>query len=368
MHQALHPLKILIVGPVPPPAGGMANQTYLLEQFLRASGNDVEMIAVNAPYKPHWVGRIPGLRALFRLIPYCITLYRGTRSADVVHVMANSGWSWHLFAVPAIWIGHWLHKPLLVNYRGGHAERFFASSWHIVEPSLMKATGILVPSTYLQDIFKKYGKKAEIIPNILDDSRFYPRQAERPEGPIRFIITRNLEAIYDVATAIRCAAILKADYPDLILEIAGSGPEQSALERLCEELQLTENVIFRGRLNLDEMSKLYRRADIMLNPSTVDNSPNSIIEALACGVPIVTTNVGGIPKLVTHGHDTLMTSPSDPQAMSEQVKRVLRDPDLKHRLIENGLKTIEKFRWAHVGQKLELSYVNAIAQKEGAPL
>ena len=95
-------LRVLLVGPLPPPAGGMANQTRQLAELLRAEGAQVEVVQVNAPYRPAWAERLKGVRALFRLLPYLLHLWRGCGRADVVHVMANSGWSWHLFAAPAV--------------------------------------------------------------------------------------------------------------------------------------------------------------------------------------------------------------------------------------------------------------------------
>lgn len=157
MADTLSDLKILIVGPVPPPAGGMANQTRQLQILLQSEGADVNLVAVNKPYSPNWIGKIPVLRALFRLFPYIWALFQQVRKADVVHMMANSGWSWHLFSAPAIWIAWILNKPLLVNYRGGHAEAFFKKSFHWVRPSLNRSKGIIVPSSYLQDVFGQWG-------------------------------------------------------------------------------------------------------------------------------------------------------------------------------------------------------------------
>src|SRR6202022_4669045 len=96
--------SLLLVGPLPPPSGGMANQTAQLAAMLAKEGCRVTVVRVNEPYRPSWVGRIRGARALFRLVPYLFRLARATQSADIVHVMANSGWAWHLFAAPAIWI------------------------------------------------------------------------------------------------------------------------------------------------------------------------------------------------------------------------------------------------------------------------
>ena len=119
-------LSIALVGPLPPPPGGMANQTRQLARLLQDSGTTVEVVRSNAPYRPAWVERLRGVRAVFRLAPFLGSLWRAGGRVDVFHVMANSGWAWHLFAAPAVWIARWRGRPVVVNYRGGEAEAFMA--------------------------------------------------------------------------------------------------------------------------------------------------------------------------------------------------------------------------------------------------
>src|SRR5215472_2658947 len=90
-----------LVGPLPPPEGGMANQTRQLANLLAGAGLKVEVVQANAPYRPQWVGRVRVLRAAFRLFPYLGQLWRCAAHCDLFHVMANSGWAWHLVAAPA---------------------------------------------------------------------------------------------------------------------------------------------------------------------------------------------------------------------------------------------------------------------------
>ena len=89
----------------------MANQTRQLARLLEAEGCSVTVVRTNAPYRPAWIGRVRGVRALFRLVPYIISLWRAMRGADLAHVMANSGWAWHSFAAPAIRIAAWRGRP-----------------------------------------------------------------------------------------------------------------------------------------------------------------------------------------------------------------------------------------------------------------
>lgn len=356
-------ITVTLVGPKAPPAGGMANQTAQLKQLLENSGAKVSFVAVNADYKPAFIAKLPVIRALFRLPQYCFALYCSYAKADVIHLMANSGWSWHLFAAPAIWLAKLRNKPVLVNYRGGHAEVFFQRSWRLVASSIRQSAGVIVPSIYLQQVFNQFKQTSTIVPNILEPKLFYPSINDKTAKPFHLIVTRNLEAIYDVATVIRAFHRFLQDYPRTTLTIAGSGPERPALEALVEQLALTATVKFVGRLNNSEMASLYRSADVMLNSSLVDNSPNSLIEAMASGVPIISSNVGGIPLLVKHEFDSLLVPPSQPELIYQQLCRLHSEPALKQRLITNGLESSKRFHWSSVSLILLTQYQQAMAKK-----
>lgn len=348
--------KVTIVGPLAPPAGGMANQTKKLAEFLRSEKITVEVIRTNPDYKPSIIGKLPVIRALFRLVSYKLTLLRLLKNTDVIHIMANSGWSWHLFAAPAIVIGRIYKKPVIVNYRGGYASDFFSKSWFWVHLTLSKAQAIVVPSVFLKEVFGDYDKSSVVIPNVLDKELFFQDEQLEVNDVPRLIVTRNLEAIYDVATTVKAFSLIVKAFPEATLSIAGTGPEKQALTELIISLKLNDNVNFTGRLEPKEMAGLYQQADVMLNASTVDNTPNSIIEALACGTPVVSTDAGGIPKLVTHQHDALLVNIADHQKMAEAALDILTKPALQKKLVNNGLSTIKKFYWPNVWLKLKACY------------
>jgi len=351
---------VTIVGPLAPPAGGMANQTQKLAEFLRSEKLVVDVIRTNPDYQPAFIGKVPVVRALFRLISYKFTLMKRIKSADVIHIMANSGWSWHLFAVPAIFFGRLYNKPVIVNYRGGYAADFFSKSWFWVNLSLKRAQAIVVPSVFLQEVFEDFDKSSIVIPNVLDKNLFFQEVSRESNNAPHLIVTRNLEAIYDVATAVRAFALIQKNLPKAVLSIAGTGPEKQALTELISQLNIKDNVSFTGRLGPEDMAKLYQRADIMLNASRVDNTPNSIIEALACATPVVSTNAGGIPKLVKHQKDALLVDIADHQKMAESALEILNNPTLQKKLVDNGLETIKKFYWSNVWLKLKACYDESI--------
>lgn len=351
-------MHIGLVGPLPPPFGGMANQTRQLAELLRKEGLTVSVVQTNAAYRPSWVAGLPFVRALFRLIPYIFSLWNVAGRCDLLHVMANSGWSWHLMAAPAIWICKLRNTPVVVNYRGGEAATFLARSSRAVRFSMRMTSRLIVPSGFLKTIFARFDMAAEIVPNIVDLDHFSAPSSQRPLRR-HLLVARNLEPIYDNETAIRAFSAIHRQYPDASLTIAGSGPQEDSLRTLAKDLGLAEAVIFAGRLDRDAMALAYRNADIAINPSLVDNMPNSVLEALASGVPVVSTNVGGVPYIVNDGQTALLVPPNSPDAMAEAILRLMDSSALSEQLINGGLSEVKKYTWQRVWPTLAAVYRHA---------
>lgn len=355
------PRSIVVVGPLPPPSGGMANQTRQLARLLAAEGMQVTIVQTNAPYRPAIVASWRGIRAFFRLLPYLAQLRRAVRGADVVHVMANSGWAWHLFAAPAVRIAARRGVPVIVNYRGGEAAAFFERAFARVRPTLAKTAAVIVPSSFLQRVFARWNVDTQIVPNIVDLALFSPPAV--PSSDVELFVARNLEDIYDVATAIRAFAAVRRAHPSARLVVAGSGPRRADLERLADELGLGAAVTFTGRLDNERIALQYRRARIALNPSLADNMPISLLEAMATGIPIVSTNVGGIPDLVEHERTALLVPPRDPEAMAAACLRLLGDDRLAQRLRAAGIEEARRYTWTSVRPQLLAAYARAAATR-----
>ena len=351
------PHAVLLVGPLPPPSGDMANQTHQLATLLEGEGCKVRVVRNNAPYRPAWIGSLRGVRALCRVIPYLVALWRGMRGVDVVHVMANSGWAWHLFAAPAVWIAALRGVPAVVNYRGGEAESFFARQFSLIRPTLLRASLIVVPSTFLQEVFARREIETTVVPNIVNLDAFHP--AQRPPSDFHVLVTRNLEPIYDIATAIRAFAQVAREVPRARMTIAGSGPQRAELERLASELGVADRVRFTGRLDNTELPARYREATVALNPSLADNMPISLLEAWASGVPVVSTRVGGVPHMVEDGRTALLVEPRDEAAMAEAMLRLNRDAALAGSLALAGQRAAAPYAWTAVRGRWFAAYAEA---------
>jgi glycosyltransferase involved in cell wall biosynthesis len=129
--------------------------------------------------------------------------------------------------------------------------------------------------------------------------------------------------------------------------VAGDGSERTALEQLARELEL-KNTTFIGRVEQSGMPELYEQADIYLNSSNIDNMPGSLIEAYAAGLPVVTTDAGGIPYILAHEETGLMARRGDYEALAACALRLLEDDALVTRITTNALAACRKYSWAAV--------------------
>jgi len=354
-------LRIGLVGPLPPPEGGMANQTLQLGELLRREGAEVTVVRVNAPCSPRWVERVRGVRGIVRLIPYVARLWRTASQVDLFHVMANSGWSWHLCAAPAVWTAKLRGIPCVVNYRGGEAESFLEASAAVVLRTLRRADALAVPSGFLERIFNRWGVASRVVPNIIDLERFRPADKRRANGSVRLVVARSLESIYDIPTALRAFALVRAAMPHAKLTVAGLGPERAALVSLAASLAVSDAVDFCGRRDRDGMAELYRSASIVINPARVDNMPNSVLEAMASGVPVVSTNAGGVPFIVRDGISAILVPVGDHVAMAAAIRRVLDDHDLARALRDAALAEVQKYTWSRVKEEWARVYAAVLS-------
>jgi len=126
----------------------------------------------------------------------------------------------------------------------------------------------------------------------------------------------------------------------LRLVLVGEGPERSRIERLRHSLNLTDFITLAGQQ--DDISPYYGIADVFLLPSLSEGCPNVLLEAMAAGVPVVATEVGGIPEVVTSGIDAILVKKQDPASFVSATARLLQDRDLRNRLVSSAREVVER--------------------------
>lgn len=339
--------SVAIVAPLPPPYGGMAVQAQKLRDRLEREGVKVILLASNPSFPGivRWCERVPGLRTLVRLALFLRSLSI-IREADVVHLFAASHLYFFLVVAPTVYVARGCNKRVVLNYRGGEAEFFFTRWKRLAVPVLRSADAIVVPSAFLQAVFSRcLNIEASILPNIADTEVFCSKRRDviRPF----LVVSRQLELLYNHETILKAFQIVKARFPEARLTVAGEGSEKSRLQKLCADWGL-KDVEFLGALTHEQLAGVYDRSDIMVNASRADNFPGAIVEAFLCGLPVVTSDAGGIPLLVVDDVSGILVKPDDHKAMAEAVIALVEQPERARRLVENGKLIAESYRWEKI--------------------
>lgn len=212
------------------------------------------------------------------------------------------------------------------------------------------ASKVQAISNFLAKWAKQLGYKRdiEVIPNGVDVERFKIQDLGFKNKDQTILITTSRLAekngIKDIINA------LKFLPSNIKLKILGVGPLESELKLLAENL----SVEFAGFVSQDEIPKHLHDADIFIRPSLSEGMGSSFIEAMAAGLPIIGTPVGGIPDFLTDGETGVFCRINDPKSIAEQVERLMSDNDLRRRLVENGQKLVaEKYDWNLIAKRMK---------------
>ena len=355
-------LSVAIVAPSLAILGGQAVQARrLLDAWRNDPDVDAWLVPINPTPPPglRWTQKIKYIRTIATQLSYWPLLARELRRADVVHVFSAAYSSFLLAPLPAVLMARAARRPILMNYRSGEAPDHLRRS--SIARSTLRAVRNVVPSRFLREVFSSHGIDARVIPNIIDRDRFAfrLRDALRP----RLLSTRNFEPLYDVACTLRAFERVQARWPDATLTLVGAGSQESALRRLAAELKL-RGVHFAGPVEPDRIWRFYADADIYLQSPKIDNMPSSVLEAYASGLPVVSTNPGGIPAILTHGVHGFVAAIDDHEGLAAHVLRLLDDPPLARRIALAAYDATSELLW----DRVRLEWLDAYRSLQTNPM
>jgi L-malate glycosyltransferase len=338
--------------------GGQGIQARDLLQNLRHDGYEVCFIPINPrfPTALRWLRRVPYARTVLNQVLYLPSLLRICH-ADVAHIFSASYWSFLLAPVPAMLVARLAGTRVVLHYHSGEADDHLRRWGLLVHPWLRLPHEIVVPSSYLQEVFGRHGYRVHVIRNVVDTSHFLFRR-RIPLRP-RVLSTRNLEPYYRVDTILRAFALLKEHYPDATLTVAGLGSEEGALRRLSQTLGIQPRFV--GRVEPRDMPKLYDASDIFLNASTVDNQPVSILEAFAAGLPVISTSTGDIATMIRDGETGLLVPLHDPATMAKAASDLLDQPERALSMALRAHGEVQAYTWSSVREAWAAVYAGSTA-------
>ena len=285
---------------------------------------------------------------LARLIDKVWTTWgdRSKFSVAQVDVFRSPAFRW---AEAVCWTLRRARKPYVLTLRSGDLPELARRHPRRVARLLRSAAAVTAPSRYLVDQMRHYRSDVILLPNPLDLGRYQFTVRERPRPTLTWL--RAFKRLYNPSLAIQVVALLKSQFPDVHLTMIGPDVGDGSFaesRRLADEVELADRVHFPGRVPKDAVPAWMSQGDIFLNTTNVDNTPVSVLEAMACGLCVVSTNVGGIPYLLEHEYDSLLVAPNDPDAMAAAVSRLLTEPTLAEQLSRNAHEKVKRFDWSVV--------------------
>lgn len=290
---------------------------------------------------------------LSRLVDMLATAWRKRNEYQAVSIDTFSGLAFGWAEAVAWWLRR-LGKPYALILHGGNLPEFARHSPRRVARLLNSAAIVCAPSAYLREQMRPYREDIRVVPNPIDLQQYTFQLRQQPQPNLRWL--RAFHQVYQPRLAIQVAARLAVKYPGLQLAMAGGDKGDGSLpatRELAKALQVSEQVEFAGVIAHKAVPEWLQQGDIFINTSEVDNTPVSVLEAMACGLCVVSTNVGGIPYLLEDGQEALLAPAGDVEAMAAAIDRLLSEPGLAQRLSEKGRRKTEQFDWTIVLQKWE---------------
>jgi glycosyltransferase involved in cell wall biosynthesis len=226
-------------------------------------------------------------------------------------------------------------------------KNFVAKS--LLKFNFKKADLLCATSYTIQEYINQVIKiPVSVIPFGININEFKPKKVESLFGADDFILgsIKPLESLYNIDILIKAFAQLLPKHQNLKLLIIGDGNEKNSLIDLCAKLGIKEKVKFTGRIPFNEISNYYNMIDILVNISEYESFGVSVVEAMACGKPVIVTNVGGLKEVVKDDTVGLKVNIGDVDDTIKAIERLLNNKALYDELSVNGRKhVIEKYNW-----------------------
>lgn len=369
----------------PPLGGGAANATaYLLDEFSRMPDVSVDLItsSIDNQYHRECLGeqivihRLPigknaqnlHFQSVKDLLIYSFKSYRFARTLlkqekiNVVHAF---------FTVPCGLVAWKLRReyatPYIVSLRGsdvpGYSDRF-GFLYPFLKPLARciwrKASAVISNSQGLKELALQTNAQQEIgiIYNGVDTKHFFPRAEESLRDVSVVRLTLGASRVTDrkgIKYLIEAINLLKNEYT-FSLKVIGEGNAKVRLEQMVQEYRLESRVTFVGRIPREETLSYYQEADIFVLPSLNEGMSNAMLEALSCGLPLITTRTGGAEELVRDGVNGLLVKQRDAEDLARALRVLVHDVKLRARMGIASRTLAESMSWENIAKQYVAVY------------
>ncbi|MCP9291584.1 N-acetyl-alpha-D-glucosaminyl L-malate synthase BshA [Gracilimonas sediminicola] len=263
------------------------------------------------------------------------------------------------------------HVPVITTLHGTDITLVGSdpSYKHVVEFSIDKSDGVTAVSEYLKkETYERFNIKQDIkvIPNFIDLDRFkksnksHFKKAICPNDEKVIVHVSNFRKVKRVPEVITVfAKILESGIESKLL-LVGDGPDRQKAEQQCRDLGICEHVRFLGKL--EQVEDVLSIADLFLIPSGSETFGLAALEAMSCSVPVISSNIGGLPEVNIHGETGYLCDLDDVECMAEYGVKILSDADLHAKMAANARKQAERYNQDVVVEEYERFYEDVSAK------
>ena len=330
-------MKLLYIGNALAKHGLAPTSADTMPPRFRAEGFEVEVASSKKS-------------GVWRLLSMLWSIVRCARSVDYVLI--------DTYSTKNFWYAYFcsqLCRVMRIRYipilHGGDLPHRMDRSRIMAKAIFLNSYRNVAPSGYLHDALKERGFMSELVPNTLNvkDYEFKVRESVRP----KLLYVRAFARLYNPQMALYVLKDLIATNRDAQLCMVGADKDGTMEEcqLLARELGLESHVEFPGRLSKKDWHTLSEDYDIFINTTNKDNTPVSVMEAMALGLPVVSTNPGGMPFLIENENDGLLVDVNDVESMVVQISWLIQNPNGAFGIASKAREKVEGFDWKEVRRK-----------------
>lgn len=293
---------------------------------------------------------------LFRIFDMIVQTLRWTGKVIHIDVYSGNAFMWTYFCGN---LAQWKRKKTILTLHGGKLPEFSTTNFSKIDSVFKRVQRIQTPSLYIQSFFINKGFNVHYLPNPINLNLF-PFNRDKVK-PFTLLWVRAFTEIYKPDLAIRTLFEVRKEYPEATLTMVG--PDKGLLREtktLIQALKLEPAVTIAGPVPNESLKEFYHSHSVYLNTTTYESFGVAVMEAAACGIPIVSTKVGEIPLLWKEEEEMIMVGDFDEKPMAMAVCRILSEPELAHQLSRNARKKAEQFSW----EKIKPQWLELLKSKE----
>ncbi len=364
--------------------GGTEMQMTQLAERLRRNGHSVTVVSLRSPQCGELVGRLrqseipvfvfpkEGFLISVRGVGEVLRLARFVRSHAFEVVHSHDLWG-NLLAVPAARLAR---VPVILSSQRDLAHMFWYTAFRckILSAIHRLSTGVLANSSAVKDMlvhrFRVPAERVHVLRNGVDLEQFALAKGDRPASlPGVDAKTRCIAVVANMYTTVKghreltdAARIVCREIPQVKFVLVGDGEERSKIEERASEAGVRDHFMFLGRRK--DVPEILACCELFVLPSRAEGFPNVILEAMAAGLPVVATRVGGTPEIVEDGINGLLVPPQDPHSLAAAILRVMKDPGFAKSLGHSGQQRVRTdFSFDRLVAETEQLYSDAASGK-----